>query len=332
MRILVTGGAGYIGSHAVRYFREQGHAVSVFDNLSMGHAVALGDTPLIVGDLGDPEALERLFTTVEVDAVVHFAGVASIAESIANPLKYYRQNVTNTTNLLEAMIRHDVRRLVVSSSCTVYGNATSNPIEEDALPRPVNPYGRSKLALEWAVADCAAASGLGYVALRYFNAAGAHPSGEMGEDHDPETHLIPLALQVAQGKRTHLEILGTDYPTPDGSCIRDYIHVDDLARAHLAALEYVQPGRSLCCNLGTGRGWSVREVVRICESVTGLPIAVREAARRPGDPPELVARVSRAQTLLNWEPQYLHLPEIVATAWNWHKRHPRGYRAPQAGR
>lgn len=326
MRILVTGGAGYIGSHAVRLFREEGHSVLVFDNLSMGHVPSIGDTPLIIGDLGSPEDLNRLFGSMKIDAVVHFAGVASIAESIAQPLRYYQQNVTNTLHLLEAMVRHDVRRLVVSSSCTVYGNATSVPIDEDAIPRPVNPYGRSKLSLEWAIADCAASSGLGYAALRYFNAAGAHPSGDLGEDHDPETHLIPLALRVAQGRRSHLDILGTDYPTPDGSCIRDYIHVVDLARAHLAALEYIQPGRSVCCNLGTGRGWSVREVIRICQQVTGRSIPVRESARRPGDPPELVARVSRAGSLLGWKPQYLELPEIVATAWNWHQRHPDGYR------
>jgi UDP-glucose-4-epimerase GalE len=325
MRILVTGGAGYIGSHAVRHFREQGHDVLVFDNLSLGHVESLGKTPLVIGDLGDRDALERLFAMNPCDAVVHFAGVASIAESIANPLKYFRQNVAHTINLLEAMVRHEVRRLVVSSSCTIYGNASHVPIDEDALPRPVNPYGRSKLAMEWAIADCAAAANLGYVALRYFNAAGAHPSGELGEDHAPETHLIPLALQVAQGLKSHLSILGTDYPTPDGSCIRDYIHVDDLARAHLAALEFVEPGKSLCCNLGTGRGYSVRDVVAICEEVTGRAISVEASQRRPGDPPELVAAVGRASSLLGWRPQYADLREIVQTAWNWHVRNPGGY-------
>lgn len=325
MRILVTGGAGYIGSHAVRLFLEQGHQVWVYDNLSTGHARAVGSAELVVGDLADGAALDELFGRVAFDAVVHFAAVASVAESTVQPVWYYRQNVAHSVNLLDTMQRHQVRRLVMSSTCAIYGDPGEAPIDEDAIPRPVNPYGRTKLAVEWLLADCASAWGLGYVALRYFNAAGAHPSGHLGEDHEPESHLIPLALRVAMGRKSHLDVCGVDYPTRDGSCVRDYIHVVDLARAHLAALEHVAPGRTLSCNLGTGRGWSVLEVVRTCEAVTGRPIRTVLRPRRPGDPPQLVAAVRRARELLHWQPRHADLESIIASAWKWHRWHPWGY-------
>ena len=324
-RILVTGGAGYIGSHTVRLLREQGYDVWIYDNLSVGHAEAVAGRQLIVGDLADRTTLHAAFEQQQFAAVVHFAGVASVGESMREPLLYYRQNVANTLALLEVMARHQVRKLVVSSSCTIYGIPTETPILETSVPNPVSPYGRSKLIIEWMLEDCAAAWGLGFAALRYFNAAGAQRDGTLGEDHTPESHLIPLALQVAAGQRPHLDLFGTDYPTPDGSCIRDYVHVEDLARAHLAALEHIQPGEKLFCNLATGRGWSVKEVVRLCEQVTGLGIRTIEQPRRPGDPPHLVAAVNTARTVLGWEPRYVELREIIETAWHWHRTHPRGY-------
>jgi UDP-glucose 4-epimerase len=324
-RVLVTGGAGYIGSHTVRLLREQGYDVWIYDNLSVGHAEAVGSRQLIIGDLADCNSLHTAFEQYRFAAVVHFAGVASVGESMRAPLLYYRENVANTLALLEVMARHQVRQLVVSSSCTIYGIPAETPILETSLPNPVSPYGRSKLMIEWMLEDCAAAWGLGFAALRYFNAAGAHPDGTLGEDHDPETHLIPLALQAAAGQRSHLALFGTDYPTPDGSCIRDYVHVDDLARAHLAALEQIQPGEKLFCNLGTGRGWSVREVVSLCEQVTGRSIRTIEQPRRLGDPPHLVAAVGAARTVLGWEPRYVDLREIIETAWNWHRTHPSGF-------
>ncbi len=322
---MVTGGAGYIGSHTVRLLREQGYDVWIYDNLSVGHAEAVGSRQLIIGDLADCNSLHTAFEQYRFAAVVHFAGVASVGESMRAPLLYYRENVANTLALLEVMARHQVRQLVVSSSCTIYGIPAETPILETSLPNPVSPYGRSKLMIEWMLEDCAAAWGLGFAALRYFNAAGAHPDGTLGEDHDPETHLIPLALQAAAGQRSHLALFGTDYPTPDGSCIRDYVHVDDLARAHLAALEQIQPGEKLFCNLGTGRGWSVREVVSLCEQVTGRSIRTIEQPRRLGDPPHLVAAVGAARTVLGWEPRYVDLREIIETAWNWHRTHPSGF-------
>ena len=325
MRILVTGGAGYIGSHAVRLFLARGHDVWVYDNLVFGHRAAVPAERLIVADLAEPQRLDHVLVEHRIEAVVHFAAFAFVGESVQQPAKYYQNNLVNALNLLEAVRRHKVGRLVFSSTCATYGVPEKVPITEDTPQRPINPYGQTKLAFERALADYAAAYGLGYAALRYFNAAGASPEGSIGEDHEPETHLIPLALQAVQGVRPPLTVLGTDYPTPDGTCVRDYVHVDDLAEAHLLALEKIAPGQGLCLNLGTGRGHSVREVVRACEEVTGKPVPLREGPRRAGDPPALVAAAGRANELLGWRPRYTELRAVVETAWNWHRTHPKGY-------
>jgi UDP-glucose-4-epimerase GalE len=325
MRILVTGGAGYIGSHAVRLFLARGHDVWVYDNLVFGHRAAVPAERLVVADLAEPQRLDHVLVERRIEAVVHFAAFAFVGESVQQPAKYYQNNLVNSLNLLEAARRHKVGRFVFSSTCATYGVPEKVPITEDTPQRPINPYGQTKLAFEHALADYAAAYGLGYAALRYFNAAGASPAGDIGEDHEPETHLIPLALQAVQGLRPPLTVFGTDYPTPDGTCIRDYIHVDDLAEAHLLALEKIEPGRGLCLNLGTGRGHSVREVVRACEEVTGKSVPLREGPRRAGDPPALVAAAGRANEVLGWRPRYTDLRGIVETAWNWHRTHPKGY-------
>lgn len=269
MRILVTGGAGYIGSHAVRLFGEQGHEVWVYDNLVFGHAAAVPAERLIVADLAERERLTTILRDKRIEAVVHFAAYAYVGESVEQPLKYYRNNVVNTLTLLEAMQASGVNKIVFSSTCATYGVPAKVPITESTPQQPINPYGRTKLIVEGILADAARAYGLGYAALRYFNASGAHPSGEIGEDHTPESHLIPLILQTILGQREAIHVFGADYPTPDGTCIRDYIHVDDLASAHLKALEKIEPGRGLQMNLGTGHGYSVREVIDVCSKVTG---------------------------------------------------------------
>jgi UDP-glucose-4-epimerase GalE len=325
MRILVTGGAGYIGSHSVKLFLERGHDVWVYDNLSMGHRAAVPSDRLIVGDLNEIARLDHIFVTQRIEAVVHFAAFAFVGESVTDPGKYYQNNLVNTLNLMECMRRNGVKKIVFSSTCATYGIPQTVPITEEEQQQPINPYGNGKLAVEWALADYARAYGWGYSALRYFNAAGASPDGSIGEDHDPETHLIPLVLQVALGQRPHIEVFGTDYPTPDGTCIRDYIHVDDLAEAHLFALEKMQPGKGLCYNVGTGRGYSVREVIQAAEEVTGKKIAVKEGPRRPGDPPGLVACADKIRHELAWRPRYTELRGIVETAWRWHRGHPEGY-------
>jgi UDP-glucose 4-epimerase len=325
MRILITGGAGYIGSHATRCFLEHGDEVTVLDNLSRGHAEAAPANVFVRGDIGEGIVLEELLHTRRIEAVIHFAAFPYVGESVADPELYYRNNLRGTLELLATMRRCGVMRIVFSSTCATYGNPKRVPITEEEPQRPINPYGRTKLAIEWALADYASAYGFAFAALRYFNAAGAHPAGDIGEDHEPETHLIPLILQTALGQRSHVEIFGTDYPTPDGTCVRDYVHVDDLAQAHRLALRQMQPGQGLLLNLGTGRGYSVREVIRACEEVTGKQIAVREVPRRPGDPAQLVAAANRAEAILGWRPRYRALPEIVETAWRWHRTHPHGY-------
>jgi UDP-glucose-4-epimerase GalE len=329
MRVLVTGGAGYIGSHTVRLLLARGHDVTVLDNLTYGHRAAVPADRLVVGDLADPAALDRALTGAE--AVVHFAAFAYVGESVTNPAKYYSNNLVASLALLDACRRHGVRRFVFSSTCATYGVPSAVPITEDEKQLPINPYGNTKLAVERALADYAGAYPLGYCALRYFNAAGASPDGTIGEDHDPETHLIPLVIAAATGRRPHVEVFGTDYPTPDGTCVRDYIHVDDLAEAHILALDRLGPGVQLRYNVGTGRGYSVREVIRAVEEVTGLKVPVREGPRRPGDPPELVADASKIRRELGWGPKYTDLRSVVQTAWNWHKAHPDGY-ADRAGR
>jgi UDP-glucose 4-epimerase len=325
MRILVTGGAGYIGSHAVRLFLARGHDVWVYDNLSMGHRAAVPAERLIAADLCETQRLDHALMLHRIEAVVHFAAFAFVGESVTNPAKYYQNNLVNTLNLLDALRRHKIGRIVFSSTCATYGVPEIVPITEDEMQKPINPYGNTKLAVEHALADYAAAYDWGFAALRYFNAAGAAADGSIGEDHDPETHLIPLVLQTVLGQRSAIEIFGTDYPTPDGTCVRDYIHVDDLADAHLLALEALAPGKQLRYNLGTGRGYSVREVIGAAEEVTGKKVPVIVGPRRAGDPPMLVAASEKVQRELGWRPKYTDLRSVVESAWKWHRAHPKGY-------
>jgi UDP-glucose 4-epimerase len=325
MKVLVTGGAGYIGSHAVRLLMRAGHEVWVYDNLSRGHRGAVPAGRLLEGSLADRPRLEQVLRDHRIEAVMHFAAFALVGESVSDPALYYANNVVSTLALLEAMRSTGVQRIVFSSTTATYGAPPRIPITEDELQQPINPYGFTKLVIERALEDYALAYGFGFAALRYFNAAGATPAGDLGEDHEPESHLIPIVLQVVLGQRARLTIFGDDYPTPDGTCIRDYIHVDDLGDAHVKALEQLGSGSRLKLNLGTGRGHSVREVVDACRRVTGHPIPADVGARRPGDPPELVADSRRAQSLLGWTPRYLDIEEIVKTAWNWHRAHPQGF-------
>lgn len=326
MRILVTGGAGYVGSITVRRLLQAGHEVVVYDNLSRGHAEAVPSELLIVGDLADEDRLAGLLKERHIEAVMHFAALALVGESVQQPERYYRNNVVGSFHLLEAMRRAGVGRLVFSSTTATYGTPEKMPIAESTPQNPINPYGFSKLVVERMLADYAAAHGLAFAALRYFNAAGASADGTLGEDHTPETHLIPLVLQVALGQRPVIQILGDDYPTPDGTCIRDYVHVEDLADAHLAALERLQPGQPWHLNLGTGSGYSVQQVIDACRKVTGHPIPTVIAPRRPGDPPALVADSRKAAEVLGWTPRYRTIESIVETAWRWHRTHPQGYR------
>ena len=326
MRLFVTGGAGYVGSHCVRRLLAAGHHVTVYDNLSFGHRAALAPSATFVeGDLGDAEKLNDILTTGRFDGVLHFAAFLNVGESVSKPLMYWRNNVANTTNLLEAMERADIRRLVFSSTCAVYGEPEQLPLTEDMPRRPINPYGATKLAVELMLNDCAAAWGLGATALRYFNASGAAADGTIGEDHHPETHLIPVVLQVALGQRPNIAIFGTDYPTADGTCVRDYIHVDDLAEAHLKAIQSIEPGRFAAYNVGTGLGQSVRQVIEACRRVTGHAIPVIEQPRRPGDPPALFANPARIKKHLEWEARYVELLDVVGSAWRWHQSHPHGF-------
>ena len=319
--VLVTGGAGYIGSHACKALARAGYAPIAYDNLGRGHGEAVQWGPLVVGDLADRALLEATLRRHRVAAVMHFAAFAYVGESVANPALYFRNNVANSLVLLEAMAKADVRSIVFSSTCATYGVPETMPIAESAPQRPVNPYGESKLMIERMLHWLGAAHGLGYAALRYFNAAGADPDGEIGENHDPETHLIPLALDAALGRRAALEIYGTDYPTPDGTAVRDYIHVTDLADAHVLALQHVRAGKpSVALNLGTGTGFSVREVIAATERVTGRKVPHRETARRAGDPAMLVADARRAREALGWTPRLSGLDDILATAWAWHRR------------
>jgi UDP-glucose-4-epimerase GalE len=330
MNILVTGGAGYVGSHAVRGLLAAGHSPQVLDNLVYGHRAAVPEGSLTVGAIGDRPLVERLLREHRIEAVMHFAAYAFVNESVTDPAKYYQNNVVGTLSLLDAMRGAGVKRLVFSSTCATYGVPQRVPIPEDHPQAPINPYGFTKLVIERAMEDYRHAYGLSYAALRYFNAAGAAADGSIGEDHAPETHLIPLVLQVALGQREHVTVLGTDYPTPDGSCIRDYIHVDDLADAHVAAIERLEsptsgPGAAIRCNVGTGVGVSVREVIASAERVTGKPIKALEGPRREGDPPQLVADPAGAERALGWRAKHTTIDDVVGSAWRWHKSHPRGF-------
>ncbi|HZP17014.1 MAG TPA: UDP-glucose 4-epimerase GalE [Terriglobales bacterium] len=317
MAVLVVGGAGYIGSHAAHVLRRRGYDVILYDNLCTGHRTLAEGFELIEGDIADSIKLAAALR--RCDAVMHFAAHAYVGESVENPRKYFRNNVTAALTLLDAVVDSRVRKFIFSSTCAVYGNPVKVPITETNPRQPVNPYGATKLAFETALESYGRAYGLKYVSFRYFNAAGADESGAIGEMHDPETHLIPIILQAIRGKRAALEIFGDDYPTPDGTCIRDYIHVNDLAEAHVLGLEYLTHGESTAMNLGTGRGYSVREVVAMAEHVTGHTVPTHVGPRRPGDPPELVADPSLAERLLKWKARR-SLEEIIAGAWNWEKK------------
>ena len=323
MTVLVTGGAGYVGSHALRMLRAHGVPCVVLDNLSRGRRELALDAELVVGDIGDPRLVPKVLAQYKITAVMHFAALAYVGESVSKPAEYYENNVVRTLNLLECMVRANVRQFVFSSTCATYGLPESTPITEDHPQRPVNPYGASKLMVERILRDFDAAYGLRSVVFRYFNAAGADPSGAIGECHDPETHLIPLALQVAAGSRDSLEIYGTDYPTADGTCVRDYIHVNDLGQAHLLGLQHLEADKpSEVFNLGNGNGFSVKEVLATAERVTGRKIAAKYAPRRAGDPHALVGGAAKAKRVLGWKPQFESLESIIDTAWRWHKAHP----------
>ncbi len=322
--ILVTGGAGYIGSHAVLSLQRAGYEVIVLDNLSRGHREIVEkvlQVKLIVGDTSDRPLLDNLFATHPITAVMHFAAYAYVGESISHPAEYYRNNVTGTLTLLEAMMAASVKKFIFSSTCATYGVATSVPISEEHPQNPINPYGLSKLMVERILSDFDAAYKLKSVCFRYFNAAGAEPTGLLGEDHQPEPHLIPQVLLTALGKQDSISILGTDYPTPDGTCIRDFIHVSDLADAHVLGLEYLlRGGDTQVFNLGNGNGFSIKQVIETAREVTGRDINVKESDRRPGDPPILSGSSDKARTVLGWNPQYPNLSDILAHAWHWHQQ------------
>jgi UDP-glucose 4-epimerase len=325
MRVLVTGGAGYVGSHALAELLKAGHEPTVFDNLTEGHVSAAGECPLIRGDLADEARVARALEESGAEAVMHFAANAYVGESVEDPEKYYFNNVVSTLKLLRAMRGAGVGRLVFSSSCTVYGVPEHVPITEDFPIGAINPYGHTKQTVELILSDYAPAYGLKYASLRYFNASGAMPDGSRGEDHEPETHLIPLVIYAAMGRRPGISIYGTDYPTPDGTCVRDYVHVLDLATAHAMAMEALDERPVMVYNLSTGQGHSVREVIATVEAVTDRKVKVEEAPRRPGDPPALVGSPEKVRRELGWGPRYPELEQIVQHAWKWHSGHPNGY-------
>ena len=328
MRICVIGGAGYIGSHAVKLLVEKGHAVTCLDNLTNGHRAAVDkQASFYVADLGNTFQVIDIFQKEKIEAVMHFAASAYVGESVTDPRKYYRNNVANTLNMLDAMQAAGIRKLVFSSTCATYGMPPTMPITEDLPQNPINPYGHSKLMVERILKDTSHAEGLAFAAPRYFNVAGCAPDGSIGEDHRPETHIIPVLLNVALGKKSHMDLFGTDYPTKDGTCVRDYIHVWDLVEAHLVLLENLKEGAGLFYNLGVGRGYSNREIIDAVQRVTGKKIAIKEGPRRAGDPPELFAAPAKIQRELGWTARFTNLDEIVATAWNWFRKHPEGYGA-----
>ena len=324
--ILVAGGAGYIGSHMVAELHDKGYDVVVADNLCTGHRGAVTHGTLCVGDVRDGEFLDRVFTEHKIDGVINFAAFSLVGESCTDPLKYYGNNVAGAVSMLGAMRRHGVDKIVFSSTAATYGEPEKQPIDELDRTCPTNPYGETKLAIEKMLHWCDAAYGIKFAALRYFNAAGANNAAGIGEDHSPESHLIPIVLQVALGKREHIGIFGDDYPTRDGTCIRDYVDVRDLASAHLLALEFLDREKtSGVFNLGSGNGFSVREIIEAARKVTGHPIPAKVAPRRAGDPSTLIASNRRAVEILGWKPRHSGLDDIIDSAWNWHQSHPDGY-------
>ena len=327
MAILVCGGAGYIGSHAVHALIEKGEQVVIVDNLQTGHRGALNPkAKFYEGDIRDASVLDKIFTENKVEAVIHFAANSLVGESMEKPLLYFNNNVYGMQVLLEAMVRHGVDKIVFSSTAAVYGEPKRVPIHEDDETCPTNTYGETKLTMEKMMKWVSRANGVRYVSLRYFNAAGALPDGSIGEDHATETHLIPLILQVPTGRRDHSTVFGDDYPTPDGTCLRDYIHVVDLADAHVLALEYLRKGgASDIFNLGNGQGFSVKEMIAAAEKATGRSIKVEIGARRAGDPAQLIASSEKARSVLGWKPQFTDVEQVIGTAWRWHEHHPHGY-------
>ena len=327
MAILVCGGAGYIGSHAVHALIEKGEQVVIVDNLQTGHRGALNPkAKFYEGDIRDASVLDKIFTENKVEAVIHFAANSLVGESMEKPLLYFNNNVYGMQVLLEAMVRHGVDKIVFSSTAAVYGEPKRVPIHEDDETCPTNTYGETKLTMEKMMKWVSRANGVRYVSLRYFNAAGALPDGSIGEDHKTETHLIPLILQVPTGRRDHITVFGDDYPTPDGTCLRDYIHVVDLADAHVLALEYLRKGgASDIFNLGNGQGFSVKEMIAAVEKATGRSIKVEIGARRAGDPAQLIASSEKARSVLGWKPQFTDVEQVIGTAWRWHEHHPHGY-------
>ncbi|MCY7485292.1 UDP-glucose 4-epimerase GalE [Paenibacillus alvei] len=326
MSILVTGGAGYIGSHTVQALLEQEEQVIVVDNLSTGHQNAVKNVELVQCDIRDKEALSQVFRNYNIEAVVHFAASSLVGESMQNPGKYYDNNLYGTLCLLEIMVQHGVTKIVFSSTAATYGSPEIIPITESEATKPTNAYGETKLAMESMMKWFDIAHGLKYVALRYFNAAGAHEKGIIGEDHQPETHLIPLILQVPLGKRDYISVFGNDYDTADGTCIRDYIHVSDLADAHIKSIHYLKSGgESAVFNLGNGNGYSVLEMINAARAVTGHPIPAKIEERRAGDPTVLVANAQKSREILQWEPKWTNIEEIIYSAWKWHSANPNGY-------
>jgi UDP-glucose 4-epimerase len=325
MNILVAGGAGYVGSHTVRQLQKSGYKVVVYDSLVTGNAESVKDSELIVGDICDEVLLKKTLSKFNIDIVMHFAASSLVGESVEKPEKYYQNNVYGSLCLLRAMFAADVRKIVFSSSCAVYGKPSVKHIDESTPLAPANPYGFSKLAVERMLADFANAHGIGSISLRYFNAAGASHDGNIGECHHPETHLIPLVLQVALGQREKIFIFGDDWPTRDGTCIRDFVHVDDIADAHMKALRRVELGVTQAINLGSGDGFSVRQVIEACRKASGHPIPADVSGRRTGDPATLVAQNSLAKEILGWQPTHKGLSAIIASAWNWHSSNPLGF-------
>ncbi len=325
MRVLICGGAGYIGSNMTAMLATEGHQPIVFDNLSKGHRAAVPDAELIEGDLADFDLLVATLRERKIEAVMHFAAFIEVGESVQAPLKYYRNNLCNTHNLLEAMEAAGVEKFVFSSTAAVYGTPKQIPITENCPKEPINPYGQTKWAVERMCHYQSATGKLRYAALRYFNTCGAGSNARLGEDHRPESHLIPLTIQAAMGKRSEITIFGTDYDTPDGTCIRDYIHIDDLCRTHLLALDKLQASSELIYNLGNGNGYSVRQVIETVRSLSGRDFKVVEAKRRAGDTPILTSNAAKAKRELAWEPQKPRLEDMVESAWQWHNEHPEGY-------